>query len=366
MPFRMLKSINKQLWLGLIILFSTIGTPVWAQFTAPKYVNEFLSIGVGARAQGLAGTYTMLADDATAGYWNPAGLVHTPHKYDLSLMHAQYFAGIANFDHAGVALKVDSSSSLAVSFIRFGVDNIADTRFLIVGDVVDYNRIRRFSAADHAFIVSYARKSKSIPNLSFGGNAKIIYRNAGTFANAWGFGLDAAVMYRPGNWLLGAMVRDATGTFNAWSFNTAEVADVFTRTGNVIPEGSVEVTLPRLLIGAGYKIGEWKKLSATPLAELQLTTDGQRNVVANVGNIAIDPRVAMEAAYDNMVFARFGAGNWQQIKEFDGSRRWSWQPNFGLGFRIKRVQIDYALTDLGNQSEALYSHVFSVRAMLGQ
>jgi hypothetical protein len=46
----------------------------------------------------------------------------------------------------------------------------------------------------------------------------------------------------------------------------------------------------------------------------------------------------------------------------DGKRKWSFQPNLGVGVTIKKiVTIDYALTDIGNASVALYSNVFSLR-----
>ncbi|MEK7253297.1 MAG: hypothetical protein AAB316_01010, partial [Bacteroidota bacterium] len=41
---------------------------------AQKYSNEFLSIGVSARAQGMGNSVVASIDDVTAGYWNPAGL----------------------------------------------------------------------------------------------------------------------------------------------------------------------------------------------------------------------------------------------------------------------------------------------------
>jgi hypothetical protein len=39
-------------------------------------------------------------------------------------------------------------------------------------------------------------------------------------------------------------------------------------------------------------------------------------------------------------------------------------PNMGVGLNLKKITIDYALTDVSNQSAALYSHVFSIRAIV--
>lgn len=55
----------------------------------------------------------------------------------------------------------------------------------------------------------------------------------------------------------------------------------------------------------------------------------------------------------------------QTLKDFDGSKYTSFQPGFGLGFRVSEaVLVDYALTDIGSISETPYSHVFSVKVSL--
>ncbi len=71
-------------------------------------------------------------------------------------------------------------------------------------------------------------------------------RVAGDFADAWGFGLDVSAIYKKNKWVFGGNFRDVTSTFNAWSFNTSELKDVFEMTGNEVPENSLEITLPKL------------------------------------------------------------------------------------------------------------------------
>jgi len=152
---------------------------------APKYSNEFLAIGVGGRAFGMSNACVATIDDVTAGYWNPAGLLHIKNDMQFGLMHSEYFAGIAKYDYAALARKIDSSSAFALSFIRFGVDNIPNTTELIdAAGNVDYGRITLFSAADYAFVFSYARSPK-IKGLHLGGSAKIVRRVVGDFAGAW-------------------------------------------------------------------------------------------------------------------------------------------------------------------------------------
>jgi hypothetical protein len=242
---------NKKFFTVLVAFLGIISTAV-AQ--APKYSNEFLNIGVGARALGMSNSYVTSVNDVTAGYWNPAGLLGIKNQHQVALMHSEYFAGIAKYDYGAFATRIDSSSVLGLSLIRFGVDDIPNTTELIdANGNVDYNRISTFSAVDYAFLVSYAKQLK-IPGLRLGANVKIIRRKVGDFAGAWGFGLDAGAQYDYKKWKFAAMARDVTSTFNAWSFNLSEeTKQVFLATGNEIPENSVEITLPKLLLGAARK-----------------------------------------------------------------------------------------------------------------
>jgi len=362
--------IQQRLILVLICLFQINVT--WGQ----KYSNEFLAIGVSARALGMANTQSAIVDDATAGYWNPAGLLDIQDKYAFSLMHASYFNGTANFDFAGFATPVDEISHIGVSLIRFGIDDIPDTRFLFDADGrLNYDNVRSFSAADYALLFSYARRFPLLQNFKFGANFKIIHRNVGIFANAWGFGLDVGAQTTIANkWKIGLAARDITGTYNTWTINSETLEDVFLQTGNTIPGNRIEVTIPRILGDVARSFPIIKDADRIPIssllvsAGLDLTFDGQRNTLIRTEFASIDPRIGFEFDYRNIVFVRSGIGNFQRIKDFDGSFSSSFQPNFGLGFRINKLFIDYALTDIGNvdQIESSYSHVFSIKLFMGK
>jgi hypothetical protein len=343
------------------LLFTGITSLSFGQ-AVRKYSNEFLSIGVGARALGMSNAFVSSVDDATAGYWNPAGLVHVKSDKQVSLMHAEYFAGIAKYDYAGFAAPIDSSSVIGFSFIRFGIDNIPNTTDLIdANGNVNYDRISTFSAADYAFLVSYAKKT-GIAGLSFGGNAKVIYRRVGSFAQAWGFGLDAGMQYRRGKWRFGAMARDVTSTFNAWSYSLdQQTIDVFNQTGNEIPQNSLEVTLPRLILGAARTFIVNDKFTVLAETNAVLTFDRKRNVAIRSNIASIEPLAGFEIGYGGFAFFRGGIGNIQRVSDFDGNPGLSIQPNMGVGVKIKGITLDYALTDVGDQSVALYSNIFSLR-----
>ena len=348
-----------QIRIQLILFILVISNFSFSQ-TAPKYSNEFLSIGIGARSLAMSNATVASSNDAYSTYWNPAGLTLINNDLQLSAMHAEYFAGIAKYDYMGAAYKIDDLSSAGFSIIRFGVDDIPNTLELIDNDGnIRYDRIKSFSVADYAFLFSYAKKSK-IEGLRYGGNLKIIRRKAGEFAGAWGFGFDASAQYDYEQWQFGVLARDVTSTFNAWNFNTDELEDVFVLTGNEIPENSIEITLPKFILAAARKFTFSDKISGIAELDMDISTDGKRNVLLKSNLFSIDPHLGVEVAYKNMIFLRSGIGNIQQEPDFDGNKDLTFQPNIGLGIKIKRFTIDYALTDIGNQSIALYSNIFSI------
>lgn len=347
--------------LTLFSLLSLTFSGSYAQFY--KYSNEFLSIGIGARGLSMAGAQVASISDVTAGYWNPAGLALIDKKMDVGLMHAEYFAGIAKFDYGAVALPMqDKNRILAFSIIRFGVDDIPNTLFLLEPDgSVNYNNVTTFSVADYAGLISYAQKLP-VEGMRIGGSLKIIHRTVGSFASSWGVGLDAGVQYDKNNWRFGAMAKDITTTFNAWSFNfTEDEQEIFTTTQNVVPENSIELTAPKIILGAAYRFTLGNNFTLLPEIDIDITTDGERNVLLSAKPFSVDPHAGIEAGYKDIVFLRGGIGNIQQVTDFDGSKNYIVQPNIGVGLMIKSVSIDYALTNLGSLSSSLYSNVFSIR-----
>jgi hypothetical protein len=327
-----------------------------------KYSNEFLTVGIGARSLAMGNASVASCEDVTAGYWNPAGLANLSTNYDLSAMHAEYFAGIAKFDYIGYAQKLDDKSSIGLSIIRFGIDDIPNTLDLIDGDGnINYDNITTFSAADYAFLFSYARKSP-VNGLLYGGNVKIIHRIIGSFASAWGFGFDLSAKYDVSDWKFGAVARDVTSTFNAWTFdNSSEMKTVFEATGNDIPQNSLEITMPRLLIGAARNIRISQKFNLMPELDADFTFDGQQHTLVSFNPISIDPHFGFELDYLKLVYFRGGIRNIQNIPDLGSKTSLTFMPNLGLGIHFKNISLDYALTDIGDESIALYSNIFSLR-----
>jgi hypothetical protein len=358
---------------AIVGLYFLLLCPVITFSQFRKYSNEFLNIGAGARGLAMGGAQVASANDATAGYWNPAGLVGVKDHPNVGIMHADYFAGIAKYDYASAAIPIqDNKRTIGISLLRFAVDDIPNTLYLVEPDgSINYGNIQSFSSADYALLLSFAQNIRQTEekSISFGVNAKVIYRKIGTFATAWGFGFDAGLQMHGKKWHAGVVARDISTTFNAWSFKfTEREKEVLYLTKNDIPVKSTEITLPRVIIGGGYnfKIGNSVNLLAE--ANLDVTFDGKRNTVLSSDPVSVDPRLGLEATIKDVFFIRAGISNFQRALADEDTvnqkKVWIYQPSLGAGFKIKNVMLDYAFTNLANQSNPLYTHIFSLRLNL--
>ncbi|MBO2031698.1 PorV/PorQ family protein [Siccationidurans ginsengisoli] len=350
--------------LGLGAVLGLAAPAARAQTNTPKYSNEFLNLGAGARSLGMGKTQVSLANDATAGYWNPAALTTITAKYDGVLMHSELFSGVVKNDYAAFAMPLDEKSAVGVTLLRLGVDNIADTRALVNEyGYIQYDKITYFSVADYALLLSYARKVGP-EGLSVGGSGKFIYRNVGPYANAYGFGVDVGLQYNHKGWLLGLMARDITTTFNAWSID-ADKFKANTIPGEAIPTNTTELTLPRLVLGAGRQFTLPAQFTALVAVDLEATTDGQRNTLISAKPVSVDPRVGVEIGYRNLAFLRGGVGNYQKITTFDMTQQWKGQYSLGAGVAFSGLRVDLALSRLAVEKLGSTSQTNSLIVSLG-
>ena len=98
---------------------------------ATKYAGAFMVDGGGARPLGMGSAFVAVADDASATFWNPAGLADQE-KRQIMLMHSERFGDLVDRDYLGFVLPIkgNSKQALGLSLIRLGVDDIPFTAHL--------------------------------------------------------------------------------------------------------------------------------------------------------------------------------------------------------------------------------------------
>jgi hypothetical protein len=318
-----------------------IASPAVAQ---DKYAGEFLKLGVGARALGMGGAFVSVADDASAIYWNPAGLTFLKRGQVMG-MHAEQFGGEVGHDFLGAAYPLQGEGTagagiVAVGWDRVAVDDIEVTTDGLLdygqdgvpntgdpgegngeydfGEQFDPTKFQMRSNVNQAFFFTYARDIGS--RLSIGGTVKLLRLDlVGT--NATGVGAELGMMYQISRELtLGLLAQDLTTTRISWD------------------TGHRETVQPTFVVGSYYarSVGGLGVIAGA--LDVAMTTDGRESASQFAsGALGGDVRGGVEYWYRSRVALRAGvdAGNLTA----------------GTGIRYRSFGVDYAFlshSDLDN------------------
>lgn len=279
-----------------------------------KYSGEFLSLGAGSRAMGMAGAFVSVANDVSAGYWNPAGLTETD-SLEILFMHTKQFISSVQHNFIAASMRLNAQSTLAVSFMYLTVNGIKDTRdaYNFAEGKIDHSRIQSFNTGDYAFYISYARMTNR--QFSYGFNIKLLERDY-KIESAIGIGFDVGLKYRlTDKLMIGAMFRDITTSLMTWS------------------TGERELISPSLRTGASYLVNI-SPLNLTLLPSLDLNWNFEGRQYASqfqLGAVSLDALAGMEVVYHDLLAVRLGLDDLQRF-------------NTGIGLRIPRISFDYSFT----------------------
>ncbi|MBI3539001.1 MAG: hypothetical protein HY076_01850 [Candidatus Eisenbacteria bacterium] len=299
----------------------------------------------------MGGAFTAVADDATAPYWNPAGMIFLPYK-EVIPQHAEKFGSLENQDYIGGVLPLGDGASrnssrqaaigfgivrLAVDdipvtprpgdlkfgqFLDYGVDGIDKTFDYGEGDgkwepgerILDINLFRA-SSSQIAELLSYARHYG--PHLAFGGNLKFIQQSLpdtipGRHVKSFGAGIDAGMLYMATDAVtVGVVVHDLTTTFLTWGNGVRERID------------------PTMDSGVAFNFYPADKNALTWAIDVGWGFDHMPDTELRVGAVTADVRTGLEYWYKNTFALRSGLNG----KDL----------TFGAGVRYKHVGVDYAL-----------------------
>jgi hypothetical protein len=170
-------------------LISMMVSLVYCPFAYPDegdggQAGAFLRRSIGARATGMGGAFTAIANDATATYWNPSGLGQLRNAQIAAMYTILSLDRNQNF--VSYAQPIGALGALGLSWIHFGVSKMdgRDTSGNPTGD---------FSDSEMAFGMSYGKTFAEV--LSIGGTAKYL-SHALADNKASGFGFDAGVLIK--------------------------------------------------------------------------------------------------------------------------------------------------------------------------
>lgn len=294
--------------LKLAGLFVLASQGAWAAETA-----AFLDIGVGARALGLGGAYTALADDANSLYWNPAGLSQAE-KREFTASHAEMF------------------ESTRLDFLAYAHPTSQGTfaggvTYLSQGKIEGRDGLGRptagFDASDAAVSLGYARK---LDAADLGASFKYLRSHIGS-SEAQGVAVDLGARREldgvgPGKLVLGVSLRNLGPGLK------------FADQRNDLPL--------RLAVGAAYRLSGGHALAV----EMVNSPRGTGTDAAFGGEYQAVKNVYLRGGYTTQTAITGGSG-------FDAAKGLT----LGLGFRDEKWALDYAVLPSGELGR---SHRFSV------
>jgi len=169
----------------LFIAFLFTGSALFAVSKTGTTAAQFLKIGVGSRAAAMGSAYVAVANDASAIYWNPAGLARLT-AHEALLAHSEWLADI-NYDFGGVVIRMGNMGLIAASLTILSMDEM-----MVRTETEPEGTGEYFGASDACATITYSRSLTD--RFSIGMNFKYI-RQGIYHMNANGFAFDVGTLF---------------------------------------------------------------------------------------------------------------------------------------------------------------------------
>jgi hypothetical protein len=149
---------------------------------------KFLSVGIGPRANSMGGAYTSIASDASALYWNPAGISDLE-KYQAMFTYTNLFNDLSiSLDYFAMVIPAEDLGSFGISVTALDYGDMDVTT-----EYYPEGTGEKFSAASYAFGLSYAKTLTEW----FSAGVTVKYITEEIFnSSANGFAFDAGTLFK--------------------------------------------------------------------------------------------------------------------------------------------------------------------------
>ena len=293
---------------------------------------SFLDIGIGARSLSMGGAFVAIADDPTALYWNPAGIV----SIESPMAHFYHSPWIVDvqFNHSAVVVPLDRSSSFGFFITSVTMDEMQVRTVKSPQGTGEY-----FSVSNVALAGSYARRLTD--RFSFGVNMKFIQEKI-WHMNAGGLAVDLGSLFVTKNsgLRIGMSVSNFGGKISMDGYDTEVDYDVDeTMYGNndKIDASLNSMDWPLPLV---FRAGVSKDVVQLDIHKLTLAADA-----IHPNNNVEYINLGFEYILRNMISIRGGQAFYGMDKSKQGLTF-----GVGLNYQIPRgpiINFDYVYRDIG-------------------
>ena len=292
----------------------------------------FLEIEVGSRAIGMGGAFVAIANDATAIYWNPAGIARLP-RSEAILIHTNWLVG-TNFDFVGVVVPMGYLGSIAVNVISLSTDEM-EVRTVQRPEGTG----EKFSYGDLSAGLSYAKNLTD--RFSIGVNAKYISQRI-WHMKAKGVAFDIGTLFKTR--FNGLMIGMCISNFGASMkmegkdvFVNYDEAPQFGGSNDKIPAFKKTDKFPLPLL---FRVGVAMDILKSGSSRLTIAADA-----AHPNDNTEYINMGMEYVFNKNIALRFGYKNLFTLDTEEG-----FTAGFGTKFKLTggiALKIDYAYQDFG-------------------
>lgn len=316
----------------LIIILALSSTTVNAQLfpvlggqRAGISTAQFLKIGVGGRASAMGDAFVAIANDASALYWNPAGLTQFK-QHQIIFSHNKWVVDI-NHDFLGGVYHLDESNSFGI-----GLTALTMQKMPVTTEFAPFGTGEYFGFSDIAIAVSYSRKMTD--QFSFGGTVRYIEETLDKLKMR-GFMIDLGTFYWTG---LGS-TRFAVAVSNFGN--------------NLAPDGDV------VLVG-NRSVSEWQEFAPPTVFRIGFAfepyQDGEHSITTSIqlnhpNDNSENVSTGFEYSWNNTVFMRGG------YKINVEEQNFSFGAGINVPLSIAQFTLDYAYANFSRLGSA---HRFSI------
>ena len=292
---------------------------------------NFLKIGIGARAQSMGGSYVAQADEVTALYWNPAGIVNIEGR-QVNFTQIDWIADI-NLSFLGGVVSMGDAGSIGIGITYLSMGDMKVTNW-----VNPEGTGETFEAYDMAIGLAYARTISE--KFSIGMQVKYIQETISQ-SSASAFAIDVGVQYQTGfKGLKLGMALSNFGTEMQLSGRDLSIrADPYNTVGSNPDDVNASLETVSWPLPITIRIG----------ASLDIVRSDAFRFTGNLD--FYDPRDVDQtwcagaelALLKEVVFLRAGVNNYHENElkpSFGGGIKYNFDETYG-------IIIDYAYSDLG-------------------